>query len=185
MIGFPPSAGQSALGVASNRRGTVNKKQLACPSAPADAEDARVFGVIGGTVAEPRLAYLAKDVAVTDEMLVTPEGISPTRIFRFTGGCVEGRCQQFSNGVCSLGKNIDRMLSPVVDQIPACTIRGSCRWYAENGPNICLKCPQVVTTLSIDDDALRSVVASSGIDDGSDVPAPHEHEQAVETSSFH
>jgi hypothetical protein len=37
------------------------------------------------------------------------------------------------------------MLPAVVDVLPICTIRASCRWYAQEGRDACLRCPQVVT----------------------------------------
>lgn len=137
----------------------MSQRRHACPSSHPKAEDARVFAVIGGTAHAPRASYLAKGVDLPEELLATPEGIAPTRVFRFTGTCKEGACQQFANGNCQLGKTIDRLLAPVSDNVPACTIRGECRWFAENGSAICLKCPQIVTTLRPTDPELLSALA--------------------------
>ena len=125
----------------------MTDQPMSCPSSDPSAKDARVFAVIGGTAEEPRASFLAKGVEVPAELLATPEGIAPKRIFRFTGKCENGACGQFANGNCQLGKTVSRMMADVVDTVPACTIRGDCRWYAENGPAICRKCPQVVTTV--------------------------------------
>ncbi|MBL8345292.1 MAG: hypothetical protein JNN03_07610 [Rubrivivax sp.] len=36
-------------------------------------------------------------------------------------------------------------LEPVVDHLPPCLLRATCRWRAERGPEVCLRCPQVAT----------------------------------------
>lgn len=137
----------------------MSKTDLACPSANPDTPNARVFAVIGGTAEAPRASYLAKGVDVPEALQATPEGILPTRIFRFTGTCQASGCQQFANGNCQLGKTVNRLLEPASDEIPACTIRANCRWFAENGSAICLKCPQVVTTLRPSEPDLLAVLA--------------------------
>jgi hypothetical protein len=139
---------------------SMSDQPYSCPSAQPDAEEARVFGIVGGDVGQPRLSYLEKDVAIPEEMLVPPAGISPTRIFRFAGTCIGGACAQFGGGQCQLGTKISRMLDPVTDVAPACTIRATCRWFAENGTAACMRCPQVVTTVTTADEELGAVVAA-------------------------
>lgn len=129
---------------------TDQATQYSCPSAQPDSEDARVFGVVLGEVDEPRVAYLEKGVAVSQEMLDGVEGVLPTRVFRFAGKCVNGACAQFKNGGCRLGGDVLTGLAPVNERIPACTIRATCRWYAENGPDVCLRCARVVTSVGAD-----------------------------------
>jgi hypothetical protein len=118
-----------------------------CPSAQPDSPDARVFGVVLGGVEEPRVAYLEKGVALSGEAIGAIADVSPTRVLRFAGKCANGACAQFRNGGCSLGTNIRHNLAPVADRIPACTIRATCRWFAENGPEVCLRCSRVVTSV--------------------------------------
>jgi hypothetical protein len=36
-------------------------------------------------------------------------------------------------------------LAPVVNALPPCQIRPTCRWFRQEGRNACLRCPQVVT----------------------------------------
>jgi hypothetical protein len=48
-------------------------------------------------------------------------------------------------------------LPEVVDILPACQVRRSCRWYAEQGGAACRRCPQVVTMIPKLDDALNRV----------------------------
>jgi hypothetical protein len=141
-----------------------------CPSSSPSAESARVFAVVGGTPEAPRASYLAKNTEVPAHLLQTPEGIAPTRIFRFAGKCIEGGCGQFANGACQLGKTVNRMLDAVADSIPACTIRAECRWFAENGPSICLKCPQVVTTVRSSEPELQAMLAQVSAATGKQEP---------------
>lgn len=134
---------------------TRDDKDYTCPSAQPDSPDARIFGVVLGDVDEPRVAYLEKGVEVSAETLEAVAHVAPTRVLRFAGKCANGACAQFRNGGCSLGTNILRKLDAVTDKIPACTIRATCRWFAENGPEVCLRCSQVVTTVREDNAALR------------------------------
>ena len=46
-------------------------------------------------------------------------------------------------------------LAPVVSDLPSCQIRDTCRWFAEEGGEACLRCPQVVTLVPSDQNALR------------------------------
>lgn len=133
----------------------VPETALTCPSGQPDMQDARIFGVIGGTAAEPRVAYLKKKAEVTPEMLAKLDGIDPTRVFRYSARCENGRCAQYEGGRCSLAQRIVDQLAAVVDDLPSCQIRDTCRWFAEQGGQACLRCPQVVTLVPSDQNALR------------------------------
>jgi hypothetical protein len=64
------------------------KHELSCPSAQPDMEGSRVFGVIGGSVEEPRVAYL-KESAVVDVSSFGKLGtLQPTHVFRFAASCI-------------------------------------------------------------------------------------------------
>ncbi len=84
---------------------------LSCPSAQPDMEEARVFGVIAGTQAEPRVAYLKRKAEVTPEMTAGLGDLDPTQVFRFSARCETGRCAQFENGRCSLAHRIVQNLA--------------------------------------------------------------------------
>ena len=128
-----------------------------CPSAQPDMEDARVFGVISGTPEEPRIAYLRSDAKLEPEKLTELGPLEPTHVFRFSAKCEENRCAQFDGTRCNLGRRIVEGLDPVVDALPSCQIRPNCRWYAENGKDACLRCPQVVTLIPRDKGRLSQV----------------------------
>lgn len=127
-----------------------------CPSGQPDMEDARVFGIVSGTASEPRVAYLAHDVAVDDDVVGMLGGVKPTEVFRYSAKCEEHRCGHFDGTNCTLAARLKATLRPVVDRLPPCTVRATCRWYAEQGSEICLRCPQVVTlNVGSGDDVLR------------------------------
>ena len=128
---------------------------LTCPSGQPDMQDARIFGVIAGTPAEPRVAYLKKKAEVTPELLAQLDGLDPTRVFRYSARCENGRCAQYEGGRCSLAQRIVAHLEPVVSDLPSCQIRDTCRWFREEGGAACLRCPQVVTLVPSDQNALR------------------------------
>lgn len=136
----------------------MSEQAYSCPSSQPSVEGARIFGIVGGTVDRPHVSYLEKGVEVTPDLIEQVGDIDPKRVFRFSGQCKNDACGQFRSGHCRLGQDIVRMLTPVVDQLPACTIRATCRWYAENGRDACLRCPQVVTTTTRHDSELQEVV---------------------------
>jgi hypothetical protein len=142
----------------------VDESRLSCPSAQPDMQDARIFGVIGGTAAAPRVAYLKKKAEVTPQMLGQLDGLDPTRVFRYSARCESGRCAQYENGRCSLAQRIVTLLEPVVSDLPSCQIRDTCRWFAEEGGQACLRCPQVVTLVPSDQNALRHAAYKAQVD---------------------
>ena len=128
-----------------------------CPSAQPDMEDAHVFGVVAGPAEAPRVAYLKQDAEVTSEMMAGLGDLDPTSVFRFSARCEESRCAQFDGHRCTLAQRIVENLAAVVDALPSCQIRRSCRWYAEAGPEACRRCPQVVTRVPQQDAQLSRV----------------------------
>lgn len=136
-------------------------RQLSCPSAQPDMAQARVFGVVAGARDEPRVAYLKRSAQVTPELLAELGDRDPTSVFRYSGRCEEHRCAQFDGTRCTLAQRIVETLAAVVDQLPSCQIRRSCRWHAEEGQAACLRCPQVVTRVPADQNALREAAQPS------------------------
>ena len=131
------------------------KQGLSCPSAQPDMEGARVFGIIGGSVEEPRVAYLKKGAAVGPSVLKKLANVQPTHVFRFSAKCEERRCAHFNGQRCTLAQRIVEQLDPVVDTLPPCLVRPTCRWFAEVGAEACHRCPQVVTLIPKSDDKLN------------------------------
>lgn len=114
-------------------------------------DGARIFGVLSGTDEEPRVAYLKPGVRVPASMLAQLGSVDPTQVFRFAAACEENRCSHFDGARCQLGNRVAKQLEAVVDTLPPCQIRVSCRWFAEQGGEVCLRCPQIVTRVPGDD----------------------------------
>jgi hypothetical protein len=136
--------------------GTPNRdRQPLCPSARPEMEGAVVFGVVGGTAREPRVAHLVRPLPVTDELLALAEPASPLAVFRTAAPCAAGACLHFAAGRCRLAARIADELPEAVDRLPACRIRPSCRWWLQEGPAACLRCPLVVTETANPTEQLR------------------------------
>lgn len=116
-----------------------------CPSAQPDMAGAVVFGVVGGTADSPDVAYLEERQPVTPELLDLAGPVEPTEVFRFGAPCATSGCQHFDGARCSLAAKIVT-LPPVVRRLPRCSLRPTCRWWREQGPRACARCPAVVTT---------------------------------------
>jgi len=144
-------------------KAALTESEMSCPSGQPDMQDARIFGVISGTPAQPRVAYLKKKAQVTAEMLAELGDVDPTQVFRYAAKCESGRCAQYENGRCSLAQRIVSLLEPVVADLPSCQIRDTCRWFAEEGGQACLRCPQVVTLVPSDQNALRQAAYKADV----------------------
>ncbi len=130
-----------------------------CPSAQPDMEGGRPFGVISGTVKGTRIAFFKKSALDAFDWRDKFSTTDATRLLRFGARCEESRCSHFDGNHCSLGQRVKDGLPAVVDALPSCLIRPRCRWYAEQGREVCLRCPQVVTTIPQEDAPLNRVAA--------------------------
>ncbi len=133
--------------------------RFSCPSAQPDMAQARVIGVVSGTAAAPRIAYLKAEAVIPAAEVTMHGDLSSSEVFRFAARCEEHRCSQFADGRCSLGERIVKGTDVVVDALPPCTIRATCRWFAEQGEPACLRCPQVVTLIPLGRDKLSLAAA--------------------------
>lgn len=130
---------------------------LTCPSGQADQADAEILGVVTATPEGPRVAYVAGRMPVTEALLARTEELPPNRVIRFASRCIESGCVHFDGTDCRLAQRIVKGLDPVVDALPPCPIRRTCRWFAQEGGNACLRCPQVVTVTTKHEPALVEV----------------------------
>lgn len=145
---------------ASQPTNPATRVRFDCPSAQPDMEGARPFGVISGTPQETRIAFFKKsalDGFNWREQFATQDA---TRLFRFGARCDEHKCGHFDGSRCSLGARVKKGLPAVVDALPPCLIRPKCRWFAEQGGEVCLRCPQVVTMIPAADTPLNVVAAA-------------------------
>ena len=130
-----------------------------CPSAQPHMERARPFGVISGTPQETRIAFFKKSALDAFDWRKQFGTQDATRLLRFAARCDEQKCGHFDGSRCSLGQRVKEGLPAVVDALPPCLIRADCRWFAEQGGEVCLRCPQVVTMIPAADTPLNSVAA--------------------------
>jgi hypothetical protein len=124
---------------------TAAEKTTLCPSARPESEGSIVFGIISGTVAEPRVAYLKQPQPVTDELIAKASPITPAEIFRTASPCATKGCQHFDGQDCRLATRIVESFPAVAEELPPCSIRRDCRWWQQEGKAACMRCPQVIT----------------------------------------
>jgi hypothetical protein len=124
---------------------TANKTRPLCPSARAELADSTVFGVVTGTVEEPRVTYLNQSQPVTDELMALSGSVTPTEVFRISAPCAGNGCHHFDGTNCRLATRIVQQLPTVAEELPPCPIRRDCRWWRQEGKAACMRCPQVIT----------------------------------------
>jgi hypothetical protein len=117
-----------------------------CPSAPADAEGAQIFGVVVDAGDRTEVAYLAEPLPLDETSAGLAEGLEPSEVFRLTSPCFESRCAHHHAARCTLGDDIHQHAPVVADALPPCSIRNHCRWFAEQGPAVCQRCPAIITS---------------------------------------
>jgi hypothetical protein len=123
------------------------RPETLCPSAQPDWDGARVIGVVGGTPERPETAYLDQAQPVTQEILDLAGPVAPAEVFRFAAPCANSACGHYDGEEhkCRLAEKTVRWVEQAVDNLPKCSIRASCRWWQQEGPAACRRCPQVVT----------------------------------------
>lgn len=118
---------------------------LTCPSADPGWADAQLIGVVGGSVDAPEVHYVAPR-PVTPELLALASPVTPTEVFRFASRCQEGACGHFREGKCGVAAAMVAKVEGLeVQSVPHCSIRSTCRWWAEHGATACRRCARVVT----------------------------------------
>jgi hypothetical protein len=118
---------------------------LSCPSARPEMAGSVVIGVVGGSVAEPRLGYLEKPLPVTPEILALAGPAPPGEVFRFAAPCAGSGCQHFDGSHCRLAQRVVSLLPIVDDRLPPCHLRPTCVWWKQEGLAACQRCPQIVS----------------------------------------
>jgi hypothetical protein len=124
------------------------ERETTCPSAPPEPGSA-LLGVVMG----PRqVAYLNPGIPATQEMIdsLVSSGIPIENRVRFSGPCMEHRCVQWAGkpgaGRCGLIDHALEALSITEDAttLPHCSIRATCRWFAQHKRKACAACPEVI-----------------------------------------
>lgn len=115
-----------------------------CPGAPMQ-QGARLLGIVNE---HREVSLLSNDIEITDSFMnaAIKTGLPESR-FRFAHHCVQAGCKQWKAGRCGV---IDRVLEAVNDRdrkedLPECSVRKTCRWFFQRGPDACRVCPYVIT----------------------------------------
>lgn len=119
--------------------------QVMCPSAQPGMKEPRLIGVAMFDQDQPYVAYLNEPVPLSNEILSLAGPADPREVFRIAAHCEESKCTHFNGDKCNLATRIVQILPAVVDNLPACLIRATCRWYTQEGKDACFRCPQVIT----------------------------------------
>ena len=137
-----------------------SEQPLRCPSAQPDMPEAQILGVVRSDTDEPRIAYLNEYVPATADILAEAAPVLPGQVLRLAARCETAKCTHFDGERCQLAVRIVDMLAPVTDHLPPCMIRKTCRWYAQEGRAACLRCPQVLTANTRDDEVVKRVAGA-------------------------
>ena len=128
-----------------------------CPSAQPHMREPRVLGVVRGG----ETSYLTEHVPLTDDLLALTEPIGPSRVLRIAARCEENACTHFDGVNCRLAARIVQLLPAVSDVLPACLIRAECRWYRQEGRAACMRCSQIVTEFTDDNEVFRKAATGT------------------------
>jgi hypothetical protein len=123
----------------------MKSKNLMCPSSVC-REGAVLVGIV---MPDGRVAFSADRLKITPEFVESArQGRAPEKRFRFAGPCIKSGCGQWTGSRCGV---IDRVNDELGDwaeaELPACSIRADCRWFAQLGAAACGVCPLVITDL--------------------------------------
>ncbi|HTB97597.1 MAG TPA: hypothetical protein VK716_11350 [Terracidiphilus sp.] len=122
--------------------------QYSCPSAQPEMQGAVVLGVRQPSESGPQIAYVDQMLPVTNDLLAITGSVKPTEVLRFAAPCQAGKCRHFNGTDCRLVTRIVQILPAVVDTLPPCALRATCRWFGQEGRPACFRCPQIVSEVS-------------------------------------
>ena len=119
---------------------------LTCPSAPATVG----AGLLGMMEADGRIANLRTLMQVDETFLQAARAAGkPEARMRFSGRCQTSGCAQWTGHSCGVIERVMQRVSdlglPSPQSLQPCTIRGTCRWYAQAGAEACAACALVIT----------------------------------------
>jgi hypothetical protein len=128
-----------------------------CPSAQPDDPQAVIVGVVRREDGTARVQILPQTVPPETLTGYVPSSLRPSEVLRFAAPCAEQRCAHFDGNRCLLADRIVARLLPVVERLPPCAIRQTCRWFSQEGAEACRRCPQIITEPYAPSDVMREV----------------------------
>lgn len=122
---------------------TGEPPRLTCPSAPC-APGAQLVGILGG---DGRVHNLRTPLEVDEGFVAEASRQGPPEArMRFAAPCQKSGCAQWTGEGCGVIRKVMAHLGAAAEgALPPCTIRSSCRWYAEKAAAACHVCDRVVT----------------------------------------
>ena len=138
----------------------MTQDQAICPSAQPEQPDATIIGIIRGSNGAAAVEILPEALPLHPLINLIPEDVRPTEVLRLAA-VREAKCQHFKNDTCTLSARIIARLPAVSDHLRRCAIRPSCRWWRQEGPAACHRCPQVITEPYWASDLIREVATPS------------------------
>lgn len=66
-------------------------------------------------------------------------------IVRVANKCHTNKCLNWEDNKCSLPSLFLSAIDDIISNQEKCMIKDSCRWFAQEGGRICLKCPLIST----------------------------------------
>ena len=110
---------------------------MLCPSYPQQAASLE----IGRMGSDGRIVFhdFPVDLLPTERAKVAQLRTDTDPEARFAGPCVQTACVHW-RGVCRLGQFVTEGST---GEGQPCSIADRCRWFSENGPSVCQRCPVV------------------------------------------
>jgi hypothetical protein len=98
------------------------------------------------------MAILPQPLPIDEQFIARANAheLPPEQRFRFTNKCIESGCGQWTGKGCGVVERVIGFLDkiPQDSALPACGIRGRCRWFNERGGDACRMCPYVLTEIT-------------------------------------
>ncbi len=109
-----------------------------CPSAPFKVGHS-VFGIFKGD----HLEFTEGLIKIDEEMVLEVEKAE----YRATMKCVTKGCVNWNGKKCTVPEQMAYFVDPYAQSADYenCSLRPTCRWFAENGRNACKMCPLIKT----------------------------------------
>jgi hypothetical protein len=116
-----------------------------CPSSTCQT-GALLLGVVGS---DQKVNLLDPPIPINDEFAETVKAAgNPENRFRFAGKCAKSGCSQWTGSSCGIMDELamaNHLLEVINENLPACAIRPTCRWYSQERAKACMICPYVIT----------------------------------------
>ena len=127
----------------------MSEKALFCPSARCEPGSL----LLGIVQANGETAFTPDKIQIDEDFVkVARQGRTPEGRFRFASPCRQGGCQRWSDGKCGVVEAIVEEAGIIglagVQELPKCSVRENCRWFAQRGAQACSICPLVITELA-------------------------------------